>query len=144
MDPATAIGVASASISFLDFAIEVCKAFAQITLSSDGATKENAQIKATAEKLRDLTECINVHSGQLTSSRLGRNLDSAVHDSIASSKKLLALLERVQPKPTDDKVFGPLKAVYKSMRYRPEVQRLQRDAESCRLLVVQALVQDTR
>lgn len=142
MDPASAIGVASAAITFLDFSIDVCKTFSQIVASDEGITKHNADTAATVKRYKEMTEALQTKGASATSLRLGPNISSAVDESIAVSAELLVLIEglrHVKRAP----VIGPVKAVYHSLRSRERVERLQRKAESCRSAITHGLIQAT-
>ena len=135
MEPESAIGVASAAITFLDFSIDVCKTFSQIITSDEGITKHNADIVATVKRYKELTEALKIKGASSNSLQLGPNISSAVNDSVADSEELLALVERLQ-QAKDAPVIGPLKAVYRSMRSRERIERLHRKAESYRSAIV--------
>ena len=121
MDPATAIGVASAAISFLDLAIALCKLISQVSSSASGATKQNAELENELNVFKEWTE-------DLTSMQLGQPLKDAADESIAASTELLALLERIRTA-RDDTKFGTLKAVYTVIKRRDDVATLQRRVE---------------
>lgn len=142
MDPATAIGVASAAISFLDLTISVCRVFGQVVSSPDGATKQNAEIQKRLEMSKSLAEDLKAKRGQANRSQLGPDISKAVEDGIASSDDLLALLQQIKSS-RDAKLTGPVKAVYKSFRYRERVRDLQQEVEKCRTMVAQGLAQAT-
>lgn len=142
MDPTTAIGVASAAITFLGFTVDVCKVFSQIVSSEEGATKYNADVEAIVKRYKDMIEALQYKSSASTILQLGPDISGAVKDGIVVSEKLLILLERLR-KAKDVRVIGPLKAVYLSLRYREDVDRLQRKAESCRSAIDHGLMQAT-
>lgn len=140
MDPASAIGVASAAITFLDFTIEVCNLYGQIRIAKDGATRENAGIDAYAKKIREMTEILHHRKATATDAQLGQNINTAVMDSIATSTALIDLLDRVR-KPQNSGTTDSVKALYKALRYREAIQALQRKAEKSRLLVDEGIAQ---
>jgi hypothetical protein len=142
MDPASAVGVASAAITFLDFSIDVCKTFSQVLTSDEGITKHNAEVEATVKRHKEMIEALKTKGSSATSLQLGPNISSAVDESIAVSTELLVLIERLRLAKYAP-VIGPLKAVYHSMRSRERVERLQRTAESCRSAITQGLIQAT-
>lgn len=142
MDPASAIGVASAAITFLDFSIDVCKTFSQIITSDEGITKHNADIAATVKKYKEMAEALKTKGDSVTTLQLGAAISSAVEESIGVYTELLALVERLG-QARNVPVIGTLKAVYHSMRSRENVERLQRKAESSRSIIIQGLVEAT-
>lgn len=142
MDPVSAVGVASAAITFLDFSIDVCKTFGQIITSDDGITKNNADAAATVRRYKEMTEALKTKGASATSFQLGTSISSAVNESIAVSTELLALVERLRHA-KNTPVIGPLKAVYHSMRFREQIARLQRKAERCQSDIIQGLLQAT-
>lgn len=83
MDPAAAIGVASAVITFLDFTIGICKLYGEIKSAKGGATKDNAEIDASARKVREMTEILNQRRASVTSAQLGQKITDAVASSVS-------------------------------------------------------------
>lgn len=142
MDPASAIGVASAAITFLDFSIDVCKISSQIITSDDGVTKHNAEVEATVKRHKEATEALKTKSASATSLQLGPDISRVVDESITDSAELLALVERLR-QAKDASRIGPLKAVYLSMRCRERIERLRRKAENGRSVITQGLIQAT-
>lgn len=142
MDPASAIGVASATITFLDFSIDVCKTFSQITTSEDGLTKHNADVAKTVKRYKEMSEALKTKGASATSLELGPDISRAVNESIAVSMQLLTLVERLR-QARDVPVIGPLKAVYRSLRFREQIEGLQRKAERCQSDTNHGLLQAT-
>lgn len=142
MDPASAIGVASAAITFLDFSIDVCKTFSQIVTSDEGITKHNADVAATVKKYKGMAEALKTKGDSATTLQLGAAISSAVEESIGVYTELLALVERLG-RAKDAPVIGTFKALYRSMRSRRDVERLQRKAETSRSMVIQGLLEAT-
>jgi hypothetical protein len=142
MDPASAVGVASAAITFLNFSIDVCKTFSQILTSDEGITKHNADVAATVKRYKEMSEALKTKGASATSLQLGPTVSSAVDESIAVSKDLLVVVERLR-QAKDAPVIGSLKAVYRSMRSRERMERLQRKAETSRSVITQGLVEAT-
>lgn len=95
MDPASAIGVASAAITFLNFSIDVCKTFSQIITSEEGLTKHNADVAETVKRYKEMSEALKAKGASATSLELGPNISRAVDESIAVSMELSALVERL-------------------------------------------------
>lgn len=135
MDPATAIGVASAAISFLDLTIKLCKLAGQLSTSANGATKQNTELENELKAFKKLIEDIN-------SIQLGQTLKNAAEESIAASTELLALLERIRTARSDSK-FGTFKAVYLIVKHRDDAAALQHRVQRCQASLVQALTQET-
>lgn len=142
MDPASAIGVASAAITFLGFSIEVCKTFSQIITSEEGLTKHNADVAETVKRYKEMSEVLKAKGASATSLELGPNISRAVDESISVSTELVTLLERLR-QARDAPVIGPLKAVYRSLRSREQIERLQRKTERCQADITQVLLQAT-
>lgn len=135
MDPATAIGVASAAISFLDFTILLCKLAGEVSSSENGATRYNAELEAEIKKFEQTTK-------DVSSVQLPAQLSFVIDESISASTDLLNLLERIR-KTRDHKRSRPFKAVYMSLRYRNDVATLQSRVEKCRRLVAEGISQET-
>lgn len=142
MDPASAIGVASAAITFLDFSIDVCKTFSQIITSDEGIAKHDADVLATVKRYKEMAEALETKGASATGLQLGPDISSAVRESIAVYTELLALVEQLR-QAKDVPFIGSLKAVYRSMRSREHVERLQRKAKTCRSAIAQGLLQAT-
>jgi len=142
MDPASAIGVASAAITFLDFSIDVCKTFSQIITSEEGLTKYNTDVAETVKRYKAMSEALKAKGASATGLELGPNISRAVDESIAVSMELFTLVERLR-QARDAPVIGPLKAVYRSMRSIEQIERLQREAERCQSDIIQGLIQAT-
>jgi cell division protein ZapA (FtsZ GTPase activity inhibitor) len=142
MDPASAIGVASAAIAFLDFSIDACKTFSQTVTSEEGITKHNADVTATVKRYKELSEALKAKGASATSLQLGPDISIAVEETIAVSMELLALVEQLRhAKQTP--VIEPLKAVYRSMRSRERIESLQQKAERCQSEITRGLLQAT-
>lgn len=134
MDPATAVGVASAAISFLDLTIKICELASQVRSSANGATKHNDELEKELNTFKERTE-------DITSIRLGPLLKGTVDDSIAASAEFLALLKRIRTA-RDDKAFGVARAVYLLIKHRDDVVALQHKVERCQLSLIQGLTQE--
>lgn len=115
MDPATAIGVASAAIGFLDFTIRVCKTFHEVKTSTDGITKENADIAQTEETCKNMLEQLNKKRSEATCSQLGPGLDRSIVKSIEASQKLMALLDHIK-NARHANALGSFSALYLTFR----------------------------
>jgi hypothetical protein len=135
MDPATAIGVASAAISFLDLTIALCKLASQVSSSANGATKHNAELENELNAFRKRTK-------DISSLRIGQPLKDTIDESITVSGELLALLERIRTA-RDDGRFGTARAVYLTVKHRDDVLVLQRGVEKCQSSLLEGLTHET-
>lgn len=142
MEPASAIGVASAAITFLDFSIDVCKTFSQIITCGGGITKHNADVEATVKRHKEKTEALKTKSASAINLQPRPDISKAVDESITAAAELLALIER-QRQAKDVPVIGTLKAVYCSMRSRERIGMLQCKAETFRLIVRKCVIRET-
>jgi hypothetical protein len=135
MDPATAIGVASAAISFLDLTIALCKLVGQVRSSANGATKNNAELETELNAFKKRTE-------DITSIQIGKPLKDAIDESTAVSTESLALLGSIRTARLDKRFWVP-KAVYLTLKHKDDIAALQRRLERCQLSLVQGLIQET-
>jgi hypothetical protein len=142
MEAAAAIGVASGTIAFLRFTIDICKTFGQITTSHEGITKHNAGVEATVNKYKNMSEALKAKGASATSLELGPDISKAVDESIAVYAELLILIEQLR-QARDTRVIGPVKAVYRSLRSRERIQSLQHKAERCQSAISQGLLEAT-
>ncbi|KAM0717481.1 hypothetical protein Q7P37_007333 [Cladosporium fusiforme] len=145
MDPATAIGVASAAITFLDFTVDVCMKFGEIISSTDGATKENAEIELRITVSEELSQDLRNKKIQASGSGLERNISDAVDNSIACSNDLLKLLKRIREardtKAKRPKILGTITAVYLSTIYHKDIKSLENNARKWQAMVALGLTQ---
>ena len=135
MDPATAIEVVSAAISFLDLTIALYKLAGWISSSANGATKHNAELENELNAFRKRTEGIG-------SLRIGQPLKDTVDESITVSAELLALLERIRTA-RDDERFGTDRAVYLTAKHPDDVLTLRRRVEKCQSSLLEGLTHGT-
>lgn len=142
MDPVTAIGVASAAISFVDFAIGVCETFYEIKSSTDGTTKENADIREAEETCKRMSEHLKEQKSEASRPQLGPSLDRSIEKSIDTSRKLMDLLDDIK-KARQAKILGSVKALYLTFRNQGKIKELRSTAEACRVTIAQGLIHAT-
>lgn len=140
MDPATAIGVASAAITFMDFTITVCQTFREIKSSTDGATKENADIEEAERRCKRMSEQLQMKKNGAASAQLGPDLELCVEKCNSISTELLDLLARIRDARNSRM---PGKAVYLVLRHQGKIKELQGKAEGHRVTLAQGLIHAT-
>lgn len=140
MDPATAIGVASAAITFMDFTITVCQTFREIKSSRDGATKENADLEEAEGRCKRMSEQLQMKKSRAASPQLGPELEQCVEKCDSISTELLELLARMR-EARHSRMSG--KAVYLVLRHQGRIHELQGKAESYRVTLAQGLIHAT-
>lgn len=94
MDPATAIGTASAILSFIQFSWGLVSGARETYKSADGASADNANIKDMTSNLETLTE--NLRTGSLGNSKAENDLRRLAADCNALSSELRMMLEKLQ------------------------------------------------
>lgn len=93
MDPVTAVGLASAILTFIDFSWDVISGAAEVYRSPDGALDEDARLGDVIDDLHLITEDLGQHlPGR---SKLDRSLKRLVENCRDDSKELQSVLQNV-------------------------------------------------
>ncbi|CAI4214484.1 unnamed protein product [Parascedosporium putredinis] len=94
MDPATAIGVASGIITFLNVACKIVDVASELYTSNSGATKENERISQVITDLKDVS--LGLTANTPVSGRHEAALQELGRDCAALSAELLSILENLR------------------------------------------------
>lgn len=121
MDPFSAIGAASAILSFVQFSWELVSGAQEIYKSLDGSTVENAHITRVIRDLEDVADGID--SDRIGNSRHEKPLKRLASKCAELSDELLSILEKL--KRTDgDSRWSALRAKWDSLRKKDEISSI--------------------
>ena len=93
MDPASALGVASAVITFIDFGFKLTRGTFEIYKSTTGSTENNAHINAITQDLRDVT--LDLYQNFAGSTEHEKAIKNIAAECRALSDKILKILQRL-------------------------------------------------
>lgn len=116
MDPATAIGTASAILSFIEFSWGLVAGAKEIYDSADGTSRYNANIREMTSNLQGLTE--SLEAGVLGNSKPEHDLRRLISDCNALSNELMAMLQKLQG---TGSFLDAIKVNFRSMRKKDEI-----------------------
>ncbi|ROV92880.1 hypothetical protein VSDG_06370 [Cytospora chrysosperma] len=119
IDPFTAIGAASAILSFIDFSWKLVAGAHEIYNASDGTSKDNANVRVMVGNLQALTE--NLGTSALGNSKSEVELKRLAADCNTLSKELKMLLQKLQR--TGGK-WDSVKVKLRSMRKKDEINSI--------------------
>lgn len=122
MDPVTAIGLASAIITFVEVGTKPTRGTFEFYKSATGSTENNAQLKTLAQDLKDVTADlqIDVKGG----SKHEKALLELAADCRKLSERLLSLLRELTVS-GERTLQKSLKTKFKSMRKDREIQEIE-------------------
>lgn len=128
MDPASALGVASAAITFIDFGFKLTRGTFEVYKSATGSTESNTNIKAITQDLRNFTADLNNDFVGSTEH------EKAIRDIAAKcctlSDKLLKILQRLTV--SEKSWRKSLKAKFHGMIKQDEIDDLQAELDRYR------------
>jgi hypothetical protein len=129
MDPASAIGVASAAITFLEFAYKFTSiAFSLVT---DSGATEYGSLEDTCCKMRDMSRSIlSSQNPAIVPSPAEMAVISLSNQCRLLADRILRKLEKV--KPANRKVTSVIKAAVKLVSSKEEFEILQKNLNTCR------------
>ena len=94
MDQASAIGLASAIITFIDVTCKIISRADELYNSNQGSTKENAQIGTIVEDLKEYS--LDLGTSRNYATKHERAIESLAKDCAALSDELIAILEKLK------------------------------------------------
>lgn len=106
MDPASAIGVASSVLAFIDFSWKLIHGTVEIYRSPDGTSDENARLEDVMDDVKSLAE--SLQAGVSVRTKAERNIKRLAQDCQEDAEELLGLLSEM-------KVPGKRKTVWRSL-----------------------------
>lgn len=134
MDPASAIGVASSVLAFLDFSIKVVNGAVEIYHSAEGTTSGNARLEDVVRDLQSRTESMKQHSTARTVEE--QNIVNLAEGCHKVSGRMLSLLDETKIKGGKRRVFESLSAAIRARRNKGEVAELQTQIQEYRAQIL--------
>ncbi|GAB1735842.1 hypothetical protein NU219Hw_g5182t1 [Hortaea werneckii] len=138
MEPATALSVAAASVTFFQCSLQALSLCRQIRDNPHGATARNKELESYSRSLKDLSK--ELKSGQ-GDNACGRRIKAVAQACIAKTEELLLLLENVR-KAGGDSRTAAAKTFFRLLKERREIERLQNELKEKQALLDSALIQD--
>jgi hypothetical protein len=124
LDPATAIGVASSVISFVNLAGELISGASEVYRSASGNTDENAHIETVISDLRGVTHKLDVD--HVAGVAVPRSLRRLVNQCGELGDELLRLLMRLRLDGNENKMWGSIVVAWRSMLKAHDVESMQK------------------
>ncbi|RMY44641.1 hypothetical protein D0865_10421 [Hortaea werneckii] len=138
MEALAALGVAAASVQFLDFALQALSLCRQIRDDAQGATAANKELESYSRSIKDLSK--ELKSGQADNAS-GRRIKAVAQACTAKTEELLALLDRVRKAGSNSRTAAA-KTLFRSLKERREIEKLQNQLKEKQALLDSALIQD--
>ncbi|RMZ00438.1 hypothetical protein D0864_03732 [Hortaea werneckii] len=138
MEAVAALGVAAASVQFLDFALQALALCRQIRDDAQGATATNKELESYSQSLEGLSK--ELKSGQADNA-CGRRIKAVAQACIAKTEELLKLLEKVRKAGSNSRTAAA-KTLFRSLKERREIEKLQNELKEKQALLDSALIQD--
>ncbi|RMY75080.1 hypothetical protein D0863_02824 [Hortaea werneckii] len=138
MEAVAALGVAAASVQFLDFALQALALCRQIRDDAQGATATNKELESYSQSLEGLSKWLK--SGQADNA-CGRRIKAVAQACIAKTEELLKLLEKVRKAGSNSRTAAA-KTLFRSLKERREIEKLQNELKEKQALLDSALIQD--
>lgn len=138
MEALAALGVAAASVQFLDFALQALALCRQIRDDAQGATATNKELENYSRSLKGLSQ--ELKSGQADNFS-GRRIKVIAQDCIAKTKELLELLDDVRKAGSKSRA-ATAKTLFRSLKERRTIEKLQNELKEKQALLDSALIHD--
>lgn len=132
MDPASAIGVASSVLAFIDFSVKLVKGAVEIY--RDGTTSENARIEDVVRDLKVRSEAMKASKTAKTEAE--KSIVKLAEECHKVSGSSLALLEQMSVKNQKHSKLGSLKAALITSRKRKTVAEFQAQLQEYRAQIL--------
>lgn len=127
MEAVAAVGVASATVQFLDFSVKTLAACKEIRDSSTGSTKVNEELTRSVKQLKAMQKTFQQSAHTLSTTY--RQLIRAIQDCSRVADELLQLLEYVRE--VAQKSLGTMRAALRQVREGKRIEKLQAQLSSC-------------
>ncbi|GAB1728295.1 hypothetical protein NU195Hw_g2690t1 [Hortaea werneckii] len=138
MEAVAALGVAAASVQFLDFALQALALCRQIRDDAQGATAANKELENYSRSIKDLSK--ELESGQADNA-CGRRIKAVAQACIAKTEELLKLLKKIREAGSITRTAAA-KTLFRSLKERREIEKLQNELKEKQTLLDSALIQD--
>ncbi|KAI6886235.1 hypothetical protein KC363_g2281 [Hortaea werneckii] len=138
MEALAALCVAAASVQFLDFALQALTLCRQIRDDAQGATATNKELDSYSRSIKDLSKELKSTQADNAS---GRRIKAVAQTCIAKTEDLLNLLDRVRKAGSNSRTDAA-KNLFRSLKGRREIEKLQNELKEKQALLDSALIQD--
>lgn len=134
MDPATAIGVASSVLAFLDFSVKVVNGAVEIYRSADGTTAENFHFENVTRDMHSRTESMKKHSTAKTGAE--QSIVKLAEECHKLSGRMINLLEETKVKGGKRSKLGSLQAAILVGKKKKDVAELEGQMQEYRAQIL--------
>lgn len=137
MDPVTAVGLASAIISFVPLGINLLKNAREIRDSVDGSLERNQTRKVITEEMQAVSRRLRpTDQTRIAPEQKGLyDLALKCHE---LSQQILELLDKIKPKPQSS--FGIYRSAFRAWSKESEIKDLEKRLDDCRSQLTLGLV----
>lgn len=141
MDPVTAVGLASAIISFVPLCVKLLQSAREIRDSLDGSVEKNLTRKAIVDEMKALSRRLKSadQARVLPEQRGLYDLALKCHE---LSQKILDLLDKIRPKSKSS--FENYRSVYRAWSCESEIKNLEKQLNDCRSQLALGIVDLSR
>jgi hypothetical protein len=129
MDPVTAVGLASAIISFVPLGINLLKNAREIRDSVDGSLERNQTRKAIVEEMQAVSRRLRPADRTLIAPEQKGLYDLALK-CYELSQQILELLGKIKPKPQSS--FSVYRSAFRAWSKESEIKDLEKRLDDCR------------
>ncbi|KAI5357818.1 hypothetical protein Slin14017_G118310 [Septoria linicola] len=141
MDAISALGVAAATVQFLDFSFQALHLCRQIRDDVTGATAANAQLDEYARDVPNAAEDLKKASS--TKSPTARQIAKVAQQCVITADELLVVLERVR-RAGQSSFLNDVKATFRVMKDRRTIEKLQNALKTHQVRLDSAVNHDVR
>ncbi|RMY90984.1 hypothetical protein D0864_06147 [Hortaea werneckii] len=138
MEAVAALGVAAASVQFLDFALQALALCRQIRDDAQGATATNKELEDYSRSIKGLSQ--ELEAGQADNAS-GRRIKAVGQACIAKTEEILILLGKVRKAGSNSRTAAA-KTLFRSLKERREIEKLQNELKEKQALLDSALIHD--
>ncbi|KAI7328881.1 hypothetical protein KC315_g6432 [Hortaea werneckii] len=138
MEALAALGVAAASVQFLDFALQALALCRQIRDDAQGATVTNKELEDYSRSIKGLSQ--ELEAGQADNAS-GRRIKAVGQVCIAKTEEILILLEKVRKAGSNSRTAAA-KTLFRSLKERRTIEKLQNELKEKQTLLDSALIHD--
>ncbi|KAI7218812.1 hypothetical protein KC333_g3373 [Hortaea werneckii] len=138
MEALAALGVAAASVQFLDFALQALALCRQIRDDAQGATITNKELEDYSRSIKSLSQ--ELEAGQADNAS-GRRIKAVGQACIAKTEEILILLEKVRKAGSNNRT-ATAKTLFRSLKERRTIEKLQNELKEKQALLDSALIHD--
>lgn len=135
MDPVSAVGIASAVVSFIEFTGSLILTTSKVYRSRDGILPEASSLEQVCKTLHELSTKLQAHGGSALGEG-GPSHHQAAHQDVSAlvklsaeckddCEKLLDSLQELQTQAGQNRLWGSVKVAFKSMLKEKEIERIE-------------------